>query len=221
MKRSAHGRTWVARTRLGLTYSSELDPTLDGKAKFKDLGPLTESIFDRAMLLNSRVDVESRLPQSFTFGAYHDFENGHTVTLDAAWIDFSRFKLAEIYVDGEQIGENEQEYDSTMAFAASYSWPIAERWRMGVGGFLVDDPVGKENRSMTFRLDDIWSLGVGLKWQWDERRVINASVNYLSVGDAPVELPFLGGFGQLTGDFTSRDTYYFRLSLSISPGKKP
>lgn len=202
-------------TRLGFNYRSEIEPSLNGNAKFSDLGPITEQILQQAGLLGARIDVTSRQPQSMNLGVYHDFPNTHTVTADAAWIDFSRFKLAEAYVNGDRIVENEQSFEDALAVSGSYSWPLAEGWRMGVGGFYVSDMIGDNNRTMMLRLDEIWSVGVGFRWQWRPDRVVNFSLNYLTVGDAPVETPEIPGVGQASGRYTSRDTVYARMSLSL------
>ena len=209
---------WTDRTRLGLTYRSEIEPSLKGKAKFSDLGPITEEILDQAGLLGAKVDVTSRQPRSATIGLSHDRSNGHSVTLDGAWINFSRFKVAEVYVEGEQLVENLQDYDDAIAFSASYSWPINDRTRLGLGGLVVSDFVGRSNRTMAFRLDDLWSVGIGVKWQWREDRAVNVSLNYLTVGDAPVESPELPGLGPVTGRYTSRDTVYLRAAISFGGG---
>lgn len=207
-------------TRMGFNYLSEIEPSLDGRAKFSDLGPITENILDKAGLLNAKVDVTSRQPQSVSLGVLHDRPNGHTVTVDAAWSDFSRFLVSEIYLEGEQIIENQQEYDDAIAFTASYSWPVSDRLRLGVGGLLVSDIVGRTNRTMAFRLDDMWSLGFGVKWKWRDNRTLNVSLNYLTIGDAPVESPSIPGVGPVTGRYTSRHTVYLRASLSFGPGPR-
>lgn len=210
---------YSARTQFGFTYRSEIEPSLDGRAKFSDLDPITESILDKAGLLNAKIDVTSRQPRSATLGLHHDRPNGHTFTLDGAWVDFSRFKIAEVYVEGEQIVENLQEYDDALAFSASYSWPFNDRLRLGVGGLVVSDIVGRTNRTMAFRMDDMWSVGFGAKWRWKDNRTVNISLNYLTVGDAPVQSPVVPGVGQVTGRYTSRDTFYLRASLSFG-GKR-
>lgn len=207
-----------SRSRLGFNYRSEIEPSLDGKAKFSGLGPITENLLERAGLIGARIDVSSRQPRSFSLGLYHDLPNQHTLTLDGAWIDFSRFKLAEVFVEGEQIVSNEQNFDDALALSASYSWPINDRTRLGIGGFFVSDFVGQANRTMAFRMDDIWSVGFGVKWRWRENRLINASLNYLTIGDAPVSSPVIPGLGQVVGRYTSRDTVYFRASISFGPG---
>jgi long-chain fatty acid transport protein len=206
-------------TRLGFNYRSEIEPSLSGNALFSDLGPVTESILEQAGLLDARIGVTSRQPQSMNLGLYHEFSNTHTVTVDAAWIDFSRFQLAEVYVNGDQIVENRQSFDDAYAVSGSYSWPVAEGWRLGVGGFYVGDVIGDNNRTMTLRLDDIWSLGAGFQWRWRPDRVINATLNYLTLGDAPVQSPEIPDIGRVSGRYTSRDTVYLRVSLSIGPGR--
>jgi long-chain fatty acid transport protein len=204
------------RTRFGAVYRAEQEPALDGKAKFSDLGPVTEAILEGAGLIGAKVDVTSKQPQSITVGISHDFTNDHSMTFDVVWVDFSEFVLAEVYVNGDQIISNEQEYEDTFALSASYSWPVAEKWRLGVGGFYVSDMIGDENRTVALRLDSMWSLGVGFEWQWKKNRTVTASLNYLEIGDAPVSTPELPVFGSVTGAYTDRQTIYFRVAISLS-----
>lgn len=206
-----------ARTRFGAVYRSAQEPDLDGNAKFSGLGPVTEAILERAGLIGAKINVVSKQPQSITMGIAHDFENEHSLTLDAAWAEYSEFVLAEVYVNGDQIVSNQQEYDDVFAFSASYSWPVADNWRLGVGGFLVSDMVGDENRTLAFRADSMWSLGAGFEWQWKDNRTVTASLNYLEIGDAPVSTSEIPGIGQVTGAFTSRQTVYFRVAISLGP----
>lgn len=206
-----------ARTRFGAMYRSELNPKLDGNAKFSGLGPVTEAILEDAGLIGASIDVTSKQPQSVTAGISHDFENDHTLTADAVWVDFSEFTLAEVYVNDDQIISNEQEYDDILALSASYSWPVADNWRLGVGGFYVSDMLDDENRNMALRLDSMWSLGVGFEWQWKDNRAVTVSLNYLETGDAPVSTPDIPGIGSVAGAFTKRKTIYFRLAISLGP----
>lgn len=205
-------------TRLGFNFRSEIEPSLNGNAEFSNLGSITEGILNQAGLLNANIAVDSRQPASINIGVYHDFENTHTLTLDGAWIDFSQYTLAEVYVNGDQIVENRQLFDDALALAGSYSWPVADGWRLGIGGFYVSDVIGDNNRTLTLRLDDIWSFGVGFQWQWRPNRTVNVTLNYLTLGDAPVVTPEIPGIGQVSGRYTSRDTFYVRMSLSLGAG---
>ncbi len=202
-------------TRVGLTYLSELDPSLEGEVKFRGLGPNTEMVLDKAGFVGADVEVTSRQPQSVMAGVYHEFENDHAFTVDIVWSDFSRFKLSEFYFDGEALAENEAEYNDIYAISGSYSWPVRERWMLGVAGMYVDDMVEDDNRTMTLRLDSLWSLGVAAQWQWKDDRFVKASFSYIGMGDAPVDTPSIPGIGSASGEYTSRDIFMFRVGVSF------
>jgi long-chain fatty acid transport protein len=202
-------------TRAGLSYRSKIEPDLDGKAKFSGLGPITESILDAAGLLNAGLNVQSRQPQSVVAGVYHEFEDKSALTVDGAWVDFSEFKLSEIYVNGDQIVDTEVDFSDIFAVSGSYSRQVADRWRVGIGGFITNDMVEDDMRSLLLRLDRIWSLGAGFEWQWTENRRVTATLNYLKIDDAPVTTPPVGDVGTITGKYTQRDTIYLRVALAL------
>lgn len=202
-------------TRVGFSYRSKIEPDLEGKAKFSGLGPITESILDAAGLLNAKLNVQSAQPQSVVAGMYHEFEDKSALTVDGVWADFSNFKLSEIYVNDNRFVETEVDYEDIFAVSASYSRQVADRWRVGVGGFVTNDMVEDDKRTLTLRLDRIWSIGAGFEWQWKENRRVSASLNYLKIDDAPVSTPPIGDVGSVTGKFTKRDTIYLRVALAL------
>jgi long-chain fatty acid transport protein len=202
-------------TRLGLVYNSELDPELEGKAKFTGLGPNTEAALAGTGLINADIDQSSRMPQSLLAGLYHEFHNGHALTLDVVWADFSEFKLSEQYVNGTSISGSNVEYDDIFAISASYTLPLNDRWMLGVGGLYMDDMVDDTNRTLALRLDSMWSIGAGIEWQWTDKRALSATVRYLSIGDAPVTSPTIPGLGALSGKYTNRDVIQIKIGVTF------
>ena len=85
---------------------------------------------------------------------------------------------------------------------------------LGVGGFYVDDMIDDDKRTMTLRLDAMWSLGVAAEWQWTDRRTVQFGLSYITLDDAPVTTPEIPGIGAATGKFTQRDTLMLRVGLS-------
>ena len=53
-----------AQTRWGLSYLSEVEPSLDGDSSYSNLGPRTEAVLAEAGILGADVEVNSRTPQS-------------------------------------------------------------------------------------------------------------------------------------------------------------
>ena len=208
-------------TRFGIAYRSELDPELEGDANFSDLNSTTEALFSAAGLLGTDVDVKTRQPQSLLAGLYHEFGDGSNVTFDVMWADFSEFKLSEIYIDDDQITGSDVDYDDIFAVSVGYNWPISDRTMVGVGYMYIDDMVSDEERTMTMRVDSAWSAGVGLTWQWTDRRVVFATLNYMKAGDAPITSPTLGQLGSVTGRFVDRDTIWMQIGVNFGTDSSP
>ena len=84
----------------------------------------------------------------------------------------------------------------------------------GIG--LVDD----DQRTLTLRLDSLWAAGVGLEWQWTPTRAVTATLNYLQLGDAPVESPEIPLIGSVTGEYSDRQTIFLEVGVSFGAGPK-
>jgi long-chain fatty acid transport protein len=202
------------RTRWGLTYQSEINPKQDGDNDLSGLGPNTEAVMDGLGLLNSDVTVESTSPQSVMAGMYHEFVNDHAVTVDLVWNDFSNFRLSEFYFNGEAFAETDVNYNDIYALSTSYSWPVSDRWMLGVGGLITNEMIDDDERTMTLRLDALWSAGVAAEWQWTDSRRVKMSLSYIGLDDAPVVTASIPGPGSLEGKFKSRDTLLFQIGVN-------
>ncbi len=202
------------RTRFGAVYRSELEPDLEGSLDFSGLTPTTESILQAAGLLDAAPTASSRSPQSVTAGIYHEFGDTSAITMDVVWVEFSEFKLTEIYLDGNQLLPTDPTYEDVFAFSIGYHRPVSERLRIGFGGLVTGDMIEDENRTMMLRLDALWSAGVGLEWQWTDTRLLNVSLNYMQIGDAPTTSPDIPGFGAVSGRYTDRGIIFLEAALS-------
>ena len=98
--------------------------------------------------------------------------------------------------------------------------PIGNRWRIGLGAFVIDDMIEDENRTITLRLDSMWSAGVGFEWQWKDTRSISATLSYLEIDEAPLTSPDIPGIGSVTGRFTERQSLYLEIGMSVGPGAR-
>jgi long-chain fatty acid transport protein len=203
------------RTRWGAMYQSGSEPTLEGKVKFSGLGPNTQTVLQEAGFIGAELEVKSKAPQSVLAGVYHEFENSHALTFDVAWVEFSDFQLSEFYFDGSGIASNEADYEDFFAFSIGYSWPVSPGWMMAVAGLYIDDMVKDEDRTVTLRLDSIWSLAIAAEWQWKDNRQLFASLSYMEPGDAPVNTPPIPGIGSAFGKFTSREVLLLNLGIKF------
>ena len=203
------------RTRWGLSYKSEINPSRGASNELSGLGPNTEAVLQRLGLLERNLTIESTSPQSIIAGVYHEFGNSAAVTLDLAWVNFSNFRLSEFYFDGESFARNNSRYNDIYALSASYTWPAADRWMLGVGGLVTNQMIDDDQRGMTLRLDSLWSIGVTAERQWTDSRRVTFGLSYFGLGDAPVTTPRIPGLGSLEGKFTSRDAVLLQIGMSF------
>ena len=202
------------KTRFGAVYRSELNPDLDGSLDFTGLTATTEDLLRQAGVLDAEATATSRSPQSVTAGIYHEFGDTSAFTVDVVWMDFSEFSLTEIYLDGDQLITTDPIYEDIFAFSVGYNRPLTERVRIGFGAFYSQEMVTDENRTMLLRLDDVWSAGVGIEWRWTDTRLVNVSLNYMQIGDAPTTSPDIPGFGSISGRYTDRAIIFLEAALS-------
>jgi len=144
---------------------------------------------------------------------YHEFENAHAFTVDLIWNNFSAFRLSEFYFDGESYSESTEEYNDLYAITASYSFPVSDRWMLGVSSAVTNSMIDDEDRTMTLRMDQVWTAAVAAEWQWKEDLALDMSVAYIGIDDAPVETPAIPVVGSLKGKYARRDTWLFQVAL--------
>jgi hypothetical protein len=70
-----------------------------------------------------------------------------------------------------------------------------------------------DERTMTLRLDSLWSAGVAAQWQWTDSRTV-MSLSYRGLDDAPVTTPGIPGAGSREGAFKSRNTLVFQFGMT-------
>jgi len=202
------------RTRAGLTYQSEINPSKDADSDFSGLGPNTEAVMARLGIFNRDIKVESTSPQSVLAGVYHEFTNNHAVTVDVYWNDFSEFRLSEYYFNGESFALNDTNYNDVYALSTSYTWPVSPRWMAGVSAAATNQMIDDDERAVTFRLDAVWTVGAAAEWQWTDSRTVKMSLSYLDLGNAPATTPDIPGIGALEGKFKSRDAILLQVGLT-------
>ena len=168
----------------------------------------------RLGILDADITINSTSPESVMAGFHHEFANDAAVTTDLVWINFSNFRLSEFYFNGESFARSTPDYDDIYALSASYSWPVRSGWMLGVGGFVTNQMIDDDERTMSLRLDALWSLGLAAEWRWTAARSVKASLSYVGMDDAPVSTPGIPGFGSLQGRFSSRDAWLFQVGLS-------
>ncbi|MBK6585341.1 MAG: outer membrane protein transport protein [Gammaproteobacteria bacterium] len=113
-------------TRYGLVYTSEAQADLEGDLKFRNLGPVLESVLQQQGLLDSDIKVENTLPQRISGGMYHEFESGASFSIDAMWMEFSEFGTSSVSLNGSSLEIDENgAFDDFWGMSVGWVSPLA------------------------------------------------------------------------------------------------
>ena len=197
------------KTRVGLTYRSELKPELEGTPTFKNLDPLLRDTLAAANLLGTEVDVDFTVPAMATIGLYTEFSDRWSMTGDLVWMDMSEFGITHLRVEEDSVSVSGK-FRDMWATSASVKYRYAEDRAVSVGGLYVSSAVTDDNRDVGLPLDRVIGIGVGY-----ERPVrdyfCHVNLNYFDLGDGDVDQKG----GPLTGDFEGSFSENWAVMLDI------
>jgi long-chain fatty acid transport protein len=197
-------------TRFGLNYTSSTSSTFESTPELSGLTPQREALL--IGVRSSPVTLQSEFPQRVTAGAWHQFADGKSATLDVVWVDFSQFGLSSATLANTSIDVNNGRYNNIWVATAGMNWPLTEKWTLRFGALYANSGVDMENRSFSFRLDRIWGAGTGALYRWSKNRVVGVNLTYYDLGSAPVStnIPLVG---TLSGEFSTN--YAIGLDLTL------
>jgi len=115
--------------------------------------------------------------------------------VDAVWVDFSRFGLKEIGLDGENISVPEGDFENFWVVSAGVSFPLTDRLEGRVGAMYMEQPVSNADRTISFQLDEMYGGGVGVRYRRANGHVFDANFSVFDTGRAPVDTGPLSAFG--------------------------
>jgi long-chain fatty acid transport protein len=203
----------VEGTRLAAVYRSEIDPDLNGKPKFDDLGPLLNAALEISGLDNEKIDVDFKIPEQLQVGLYHELTDRLSLTVDGIWINMSRFGVNSVSIESDSLFV-QSDYRDMYVGSAGLKYYTRPDLALSIGALYATSPISDSNRTVGLPLDRTIVVGGGLEWQLRDDLVLHSSLNYIDLGDGEVEQD--GGFltGTVSGSF--RDNYAIALDLQIT-----
>jgi long-chain fatty acid transport protein len=177
---------WSDRTRFALTWHSETEPDEDVEVKLKR-STLPPALVDAINAQTDNIDAKIRTPQFLTMGAYHGFNNGWSATVDAIWVEFSRFGLTQLSIDGQELHEADMNFKDFWIVTAGLGFPISARLEGRVGLLYLERPVDDVDRTFSFALDEVYGAGAGIHYTRANGHSYDLNLSIFDTGDAPVD----------------------------------
>ena len=203
-------------TRFGISYRNEQDPTLDGRPRFRNLGPALETSLGRVQ--GSRVELDLRVPQILQGGFYHQLSERFAIMGDVTWMDWSRFGRVDVTVSEFSITAK-QDYNDIWIGSFGTEYAFSDDLSASAGFSYVSSAVDSDDRSLSLPFDEIYVFGIGGRYR--ARPNVGIHFNLLAAlsGNGRIDQQSNPLAGRVRGK--SEDNYSIVLQLSLVWGTKP
>jgi long-chain fatty acid transport protein len=171
------------RTRLGVTYVSEIEPEFDGDLKVTGPGGNNRS---------TSSELKFTFPQLVRVGAYHELNDQWALLGTIGWEDWSSFDSFEISTD-QGGGSIETDWKDTYHFSGGVHYRPTEDWLLQTGITYDTSPVSDGNRSADLPMDRQIRYAVGVQHQLTEKLNIGGAFEFIDLGDAKIKSDSLRG----------------------------
>lgn len=176
-------------TRLGLSYTSEIDVQFDDDLDLQNLGPVAETVLRNRGVLDASTRIDMHVPQTLTLSLYHQLDAQWALLASLNWQDWSRFGEVGIDLDSATPRSITQDanYRDTWHASLGTQYRFDPRWLWSLGVAYDSSPVDDEDRTLSTPLGETWRLGTGLTYALDERTDLNLSYELVWMGDMPID----------------------------------
>lgn len=197
--------------RLGFTYKSEVDLTLEGHAK--------GAAFDAAAFVAGGMgaikpqysgSMELALPATAELASFHQLTDTVAVHASVNWTNWSSFK--ELVADIPEFGSDrtqpikEENWEDNYRFAIGTTYQMTPKLALRSGIAYDTSAVSEEHRTATIPETDRTWLSIGAGYKWSEQLTLDAGFTYILAKDAKMleddaaSAPFGGSFeGEVSG----------------------
>jgi long-chain fatty acid transport protein len=204
-----------ARTRLGLTWSSQMSLNFNAPAEFSNLAPGLRTLLNNRGLLGSSIGVGIKVPQQVMGSVFTQVNDRWALLGSAGWQQWSKFGQVQLGIndstDPVSLTTN-LEFKDTWHVALGAQYRLSDPWLLNFG-IAYDSGFQSGNVSPLMPVNDAWRFGVGAQKQQSSTFYWGWAAEYLYGGTLDTNLQSkpvaLGGRGDLVGSFNDTGTLFF------------
>ena len=186
------------RTRVGVTYISELEPEFDGDLEASDGG---------GPGFTASSTTKLTFPQAVRVGGYHELDDQWALLGSIGWEDWSAFKSFDISTDlgGTAISTN---WKDTYHFSGGVHYKPRKDWLLQTGITYDTSPVSTGHRVATLPIDRQIRYAVGAQHEFSEKLSFGGALEYIDLGKARVRSD------SLLGEYDTNRIFAFSLNMN-------
>lgn len=133
------------KTRLGLSYRSQIDLTLDGDVDYSSDDPVGKQILAGANAQGRLQDgggtADISTPANANIGIYHQLTPRLALMANASWTDWSSFKELTVKFDGGGESSTTENWEDAWAYSVGANYELTDKWLLRTGVGYDETPV--------------------------------------------------------------------------------
>ena len=171
-------------TRIGVTYRSQVQHTLEGDASFSGVpGPLA------GVFTNTKASAKLITPDTVSAGLYHQINPQWAVLADVTWTNWSKFK--ELRVDFQNNlpdSVTPENWDDATFVSLGATYRPSEQMTLRAGVAFDQSPVPDQFRTPRIPDEDRLWLAMGVGYKVTPAISLDASYTHIFVNDGTLNL---------------------------------
>jgi long-chain fatty acid transport protein len=209
------------RTRLGLTYNSQVNLDFDSPAQFSGLSPGLNAVLGNRGLLNANVDLGIKVPQGVMGSVFHQVNDRWAVLGSLGWQQWSKFGKVEVGIDSSNPTSltTNLDYKDTWHFAVGAQHRLSDLWTLNFGIAYDSGFQDSGNISPALPANAAWRFGVGGQHQMSKTFSWGIAGEYayggtLDVNKQSAAPVALGGRGNLVGAYDNTGIFFIAANFN-------
>ncbi|WP_256588282.1 OmpP1/FadL family transporter, partial [Pseudomonas sp. FW305-131] len=186
-------------TRIGLTYTSQVDLDFKDRLDVKGDGRLLERVN------NTDTELDLKVPQTVTLSLFQQLDRQWALLASANWQDWSEFGDIAVQVDTTAFGAQSTTVDAgfkdTWHLSLGAQYQATEQWLWNVGVAYDSSAVTDSNRSVVVPMNESWRIATGATYALNENTDVNVSWAMVWLGDMPVDQAKSVSGNRISGQF--------------------
>jgi long-chain fatty acid transport protein len=178
------------RTRLGVTYVSEVDLNFKDDLRFTNLPDTGErgALLEASGILDSNFKVNWNIPQQVAVGAYHDLTDRLALVATVNWQDWSKLGFAELSVPSNDTVGVKVNWRDTYHVGLGAYYRVADPWLLMAGWAYDTSPISSsKDRSPALPVDRQFRYAAGVQYDWSKDLSLGAAYTLIDAGDCKID----------------------------------
>ena len=205
-----------AGTRLGLTWSSQVNLDFKGSMQFSGLAPGLATLLADRGLLSSQLKVGIKVPQQVMGSLFKQVNDRWAVLGSVGWQQWSKFGQVQLGIDNTTNPRGvttSLDFKDTWHVALGAQYHLNDPWTLNFGIAYDSNFQDSSNVSPLLPVDSAWRFGVGGQQQLSKSTYWGIAAEYMYGGTLDTKLQStlpvaLGGRGNVDGSFNNVGTLF-------------